>query len=212
MPDIDLLLAELLATRLCHDIASPLNSVAAALEEMDGPAEHRAEALSLAQDAAGMLSRRLVLLRAAWGGGVEPLDGEGLREFARGLPGRTVTLDLADLAPDCVFAPDLARVLLNVLILAAEGLPRGGRVALGAAGAEAILCALDGPRAAWPPGLAAAIAAPEAIAEQVRTAEPRGLQAPLTVLVAAQAGFALSFLMGPGSEAAPPLLIRRAGG
>lgn len=203
-----LLLAELLATRLCHDISSPLNTVAGALEEVGGSARHQNEALTLAQDAAEVLTRRLVLLRAAWGGVADPIDAEGLTRMASGLPGRPVTLDLSGVAPGAAFAPPMARLLLNVLLLAAEGLPRGGRVAIASPAEGEAVVVIDGLRAAWPAALVEAIANPESVAGQISEATPRSLQGPMTVLIAAQAGMFLSFLMGAQAESAPPLMIR----
>ena len=83
------------------------------------------------------------------------------------------------------------------MLLAAESLPRGGRVAL-ASTASGILVSLHGPDAGWP---AALLAGEVAWAE----VDARHLQAPLTMLAARAAGVALtlageSLLVGHGSD------------
>ncbi len=205
--DHALILAELLATRLCHDISGPLNTVWGALEEAGDPAAGSAESLALAQEAAEALVRRLQLLRAAWGGPGEMLTPEGLAQLAAGVPGPGIALDCTGLAPETIFAPELGQLLLNLLILAGEAMPRGGRVAIAEAGADVLVLIADGPRAAWPQGLAAAIADLDALGEVA----PHQVQSVLCVLIARRAGFALSFLMAAGTQAVPPLLIRRIG-
>ena len=83
------------------------------------------------------------------------MDVAQLRGFAECLSSsRRVLLDLAGLEPGAVFPPPAARVVLNLLLLAAESLPGGGIVALSGSPAHSILMTISGPRAAWPAGLA----------------------------------------------------------
>lgn len=200
-------LAEAIAARLCHDISSPAGAVGNALELIDEP-DLAAEATALARDAMMALTMRLQLARAAWCEPSAPLDAAAILRLMRGLSGRPVELDLTTLdagAPDGAFAPALARLLLNLLMLAGESLPAGGRVRLGGNAAEGIVLAIDGPQAAWPSGLPAMLGHEEAAWAAI--GEPRVLQAPLTALLAAAAGYRLSLLLGPPSGA-PPLLLQ----
>lgn len=200
-------LAETMAARLCHDISSPAGAVGNALELIGEP-DLAAEAVALARDGMAALTMRLQLARAAWCGPGGPLDATAITRLARGLSSRHVEVDLTALdsgAPDGTFAPALARLLLNLLMLAAESLPVGGRVRLGGTAADGIVLTIDGPQAAWPTGLPAMLGHEEAAWAAI--GEPRVLQAPLTALLAAAAGYRLSLLFGqPG--AAPPLLLR----
>ena len=197
-------LAELLATRFSHDLSGPLTGLAVALGE--APAD--AEALALAQQAAAALRRRLALLRAAWGAPAA-LSATALRELAQGLPNAPrLQLELAGPIATAVLPPVGARLLLNVLLLAAESLPRGGAITLEGDPAQDVMVGLDGAGAGWPEGLAAMLADPDA-AWTGLPAAPRGprLQAALTALLAQQAGARLRLLLAAGADDAPPLLI-----
>ncbi len=166
-----------------------------------------AEALDIAAKAAAGLASRLRLLRAAWTGGAEALDITALRALCAGLP-RQVWADFAGLPAEQRFPAGPARVLLNVLLLAAESLPKGGVVTLGEAGPDTVLVVPRGQAAAWPPGLAAWMADPAPAWRAATSAAPRLLQGPLTALLAHGAGVRLSFALAADAETAPPLLLR----
>ena len=208
-------LAELLCARLCHDLSGPLGALIGVLEIAREELPH-SETLALAEETAVELAQRLKLLRAAWGPGVDETDVTRLRGFADSLAaGRGVRLDLAGLEPHAAFPPAAARVVLNLLLLAAESLPGGGIVAVSGSPADRILVTISGPRAAWPSGLGRWLI-DEAAATKAVTASARGLQAPLTALLALGYGFRLSMLMPAGSladadRAAPLLLSLRDG-
>jgi hypothetical protein len=97
-------------------------------------------------------------------------------------------------------------VVLNLLLLAAEALRGGGTLRLSGAPDGELLIRIDGPRAAWPAGLAACLADEEAAWAALD--DPRALQAPLTALIARQAGVRLSMLLPSGiAGGVPPLLL-----
>jgi len=202
-------LAELLCSRLCHDLSGPLGALIGVLE-IAREEQPDSEALTVAEETAAELVTRLRLLRAAWGQSPEPLDLPQLQAYAEGVSStRRVKVDLAGLQPDSVFPPQAGRLILNMLLLAAESLPHGGVVALVGSPTTHLLVTIDGPRAAWPQGLAACLTH-EASAKAALT-DARKLQTPLTALIAHGHGFRLSLLMpgGPaGAAAAPtPLLL-----
>ena len=144
-------LAELLCARLCHDISGPLGSLMGATELAAEEAQDGGEAMAVAVDSAAALGRRLRLLRAAWGGEAGPLDVPAFQELAEGLSvGRRVSVDLSGLDPATAFAPAAARLALNALLLAAEGLAGNGRLAMGGAANADVLVTIEGPRASWP--------------------------------------------------------------
>lgn len=150
-------------------------------------------------DLAGPLQ---ALRRAAWlphAGGL-PLDAvEGL---AAGLPDG-VQLDTVNLTQPVVFPPGIGRVLLNLLLLAADSLPGGGSVAL-AGSAEDIFVRITGPGAAWPANFAALVHDEAAALAALPT--EAGLQAALTVLLARQEGVRLSFVIPPSRQPMLPIL------
>ena len=200
-------LAELLAARLCHEFSGPAGTLAGAVEIARTEPDSAAEALDIAAKAAASLAARLRLLRAAWAGAAEAMDLAALRTLCSGLP-RYVWADFGGLPADQQFPAEAAQVLLNVLLLAAECLPKGGVVTLGEAEPNTALVVLRGQDAAWPPGLAAWIADPEPAWRASAAAGPRLLQGPLTALLAHGAGTRMSFAFAADAEAAPPLLLR----
>ncbi len=208
-------LAELLAMRLCHDLSGPLGTLMGSIEMVNEDPEAAEEALALATEVSAGLARRLRFLRAAWGGPTAALGFEDLRALAEGLPqGRRVTVSFEHLASNIEFPPAAARLVLNVLLLAAESLPGGGTVTVAGEPARGVIVSIAGPRAAWPAGLAAYISneahAWAALADEGSEAS-RTLQAPLTTLLARRSGMRLGFLMSAQQEAAPPLVLSPAG-
>ena len=204
-------LAELLAVRLCHDLSGPLGTLMGSLEMVNEEPDAHEEALSLATEVATGLARRIRLLRAAWGGPAPSLRVADLQALSEGLPqGKRVTVRLDDLVQSGEFRPNAARSMLNVLMLAAECLPAGGAVAVAGDPADAVVVSLIGSRAAWPAGLAGWMAdegqAWAAIGDQGSEAS-RGLQGPLTALIARAAGMRLGFLMAGKREGAPPIIL-----
>jgi histidine phosphotransferase ChpT len=203
-------LAELLCARLCHDLSGPLGALIGILE-IARDEQPDSETLALAEDTAVELGQRLKLLRAAWGHDGDEMDVARLRGFADCLSSsRRVRLDLAGLAPDAVFPSPAARVVLNVVLLAAESLPGGGIVALSGSASSSVLVTISGPRAGWPAGFAASLH-DEAAAWEAMLADPRRVQGPLTALLARGFGLRLSMLMPAGAmgeaEVSPPLLL-----
>lgn len=197
-------LADTLCARLCHDLSGPLGTVAGAVEmAIEDPAA-ATEPLSLAQDAAGQMIARLRLMRAAWTGDCGALDAATLAGLAVGLSPR-VSVDLDRLAGQ--FPSAQARILVNLLLLAMDALPRGGTISLaGTAGGDVMLMA-TGVHAAWPPGLPLALADPAAADWN----DPRNVQAPLTAHLAREAGLRLALLFAPGSGTGlAPLLLTAA--
>lgn len=207
--------AHLLAERFCHDISGLAGTLAGAIEAVCAETQDSAgEALDLAGLAADLLLARIRLLRAAWAGSPEPLPVADLASLAAGLPER-VHLDLAELPPQAVLPPDAGRVILNVLLLAAQALPRGGTIMLAQAQVQTRdepdmwVIRPQGPQAVWPTGLAGLLADPATARAALQTATPREMQAPFTVLVAAAGGIRLSFAMAGRGEAAAPLVLQK---
>jgi histidine phosphotransferase ChpT len=202
--DDRLRLTELVCARLCHDLSGLLGSLVGTLELVTEAGEDT-EAASIATATAAALVLRLKLLRAAWGGQPEPLDLPRLTVLATGLAAHRVGLDVSSLPATTVFPPVVGRLVLNLLLLAAESLPRGGVLRLDG-GSIDVIAQLIGPSAAWPPGLIGMLA-DEATAWQA-LADPRTVQAPLTALLARHHGLRLTVLVPSGPPTtAPPLRL-----
>ncbi len=203
-------LAELLCARLCHDLAGPIGTLIGALEVVREQQPGSEEA-ALAEEAAGEVAQRLKLLRAAWSETSEELDRAGLASLAGGLlTARKLDLVLEGLDHGIVFPPDAARIVRNLLLLGIESTPGGGTMILSSAGRGSIVFAIEGPRAAWPVGLASWLADDE-IAWKALLSGIRTVQGPLTALLARDTGFRLSIMMPAGAgdegDACPPLLL-----
>ncbi len=199
--DPGLSLADALCARLCHDLSSPLGTLMGALEMIADDADAAAEALPLARDVAAELVGRLRLFRAAWSGDCGPLSAAQLADLAAGLPGQ-VRAELDGLRGGC-FPAATARVLVNLLLLGGEALPRGGVVTLSGEPGGDVVATIKGPSAAWPAALAACL-----VGGAPALDDPRRVQAPLVVLLARAAGLRLSLLLAPGAPvSAPPLLL-----
>ena len=196
---------------LCHDVSGPLNTLLGALEcavDARGESDTPDEALDLANEAAHSLVARLRLLRAAWSGLEGDLAPAALLDLLDGLANRQrLHIDVSALRPVALPAA-VGRVLLNVLMLAAEALPSGGTIIVRQADDAdlAIITQIRGVRAAWPADLAACLSHTAGIAP--RLAQERRLQAPLTVLIASDAAVQLCLLMGSDDEPAPLLLSK----
>jgi histidine phosphotransferase ChpT len=201
-------LAELVCTRFSHDLSGLLGSMNGVLElAADAPGQN-AEEVALAVRTAGELTVRLRLLRAAWGGLSDPMDADALRALIPGIPGgHRLQLDLDGLAQAAVFPPSMARLIVNILLLAREALPRGGVLALSGDPAGHLVAQIAGAEAAWPAGFARCIVDDEYAWSTL--GDPRHLQAPLTALIARATGLRLSFMMatGPSGDTPPPLVI-----
>ena len=195
-------LAESLCARLCHEMSGPLGTVTGALELAGEDPDSAAESLQLAHEAAAQLVRRLQLSRAAWAGDCGALDAAGLADLATGLPPR-IHLEAGGLTGR--FPPKIARILVNMLLLAVDALPRGGAISLSGAPESDVVLIASGPQAAWPAGLALTLANPH----EAPLDEPRAVQAPLAALLALDAGLRLSLLLASGgrNNGVAPLLL-----
>lgn len=128
---VDLKVAQFLCSRLCHDLAGPVGAVSAGLELLDEGAGDAAGALALVADSAREMTRRLAFFRMAFGLGAGAGGGIALDE-ARDLAvdllaeGR-VTLDWPpDTSRERTVPAAALKLVLNLVLLGAESLPRGG--------------------------------------------------------------------------------------
>jgi histidine phosphotransferase ChpT len=128
---IDMRVAELLASRLCHDLVGPIGAVNNGLELLeDEDLGMSDDAIQLSASSARQAANLLQIFRLAYGmAGARIGDDLGnLRDLATGFlaSGKTM-LDWTAVGPPAGNTPDgLGKLLLNLIVLGEECLPRGG--------------------------------------------------------------------------------------
>lgn len=130
-------LASLLASRICHDLISPVGAVNNAMELYEeGLGDD--EALQLAQMSAANASARLQFARLAYGTAGSAGDSVGANsaeKLARDYLGKDrLSMDWQAEMPH--LPKEAAKFLLNLIILAAAAIPRGGKIEVLLAGKE----------------------------------------------------------------------------
>jgi len=129
----DLDLAALLCSRVCHDIISPVGAIANGLELYDDPevdAETRATALDMVRTSARTAAAKLMFCRIAFGAagsaGVQ-IDLGDAQTIARGFLEDEKT-KLAWNLPRVLSPKNRVKLLLNMLLIAGQTIPRGGQL------------------------------------------------------------------------------------
>jgi len=163
-PTIDLRVAELLASRLCHDMISPVGAVKTGVElftEFGDDAD--GETMALITQSALQASEKLQFFRLAYGSagtsasGVTVADAVALIESACGNQRTTIEADALDNQPP----PGAIKLMLNGAMLAGDCLPRGGvlKLSSGPEGADgySVRIAAAGERASLDDELSAAL-------------------------------------------------------
>lgn len=131
--DIQLRALELACSKLCHDVISPIGAVNNGLEllEEEQDAALKEEAASLAQRSAKRASILLQVYRSAFGNAGNqqtfgPKEAVALaQEFLVNSKSKLTAADL----PDSLSLPaGYGKLALNMIILGADALPRGGTI------------------------------------------------------------------------------------
>jgi histidine phosphotransferase ChpT len=133
---IDMRVLELLSSKICHDLVSPISAInngVELIEDIGGSVVE--EAMKLIGDSSGHASRRLRLFRMAYGraGSEESLGARDVRQVAEQYlsTGKTM-LNWPDDLPSAPVAAlrGFLKVTLNLVILSEEILAYGGIVTL----------------------------------------------------------------------------------
>jgi histidine phosphotransferase ChpT len=187
-------LVELTCARLCHDIGGLIGTVGNAVEMVAEDADRDDEVLAFASSAAKALTQRLKLMRAAWGPDPNSFAMSALLGLVvPPLEIRRIGVDAGTMSPDSIFPGPTGRVLLNLIVLASDFLPKGGTIFLMGEPSD-LLIRIVGPDAAWPPGFSACMR-DEASALAMLT-NARSVQMPPTVLLALSRNLRISPVLG----------------
>jgi len=192
MNDQSLQIAALLCSRLCHDLISPIGAISNGLEVLqdeDDP-EMRETALSLIEASAQNATARLQFARLAFGvaGSMgAQIDLNDAARLANDLLARgKVTLDwrmTGTTAPK-----DSVKLLLNLILICVDCIPRGGTLSLvGDGGGDTLLVEARGPKARLGADIRSAVSGETAVDDF----ESRQVQPGFTALLASAMGAAI---------------------
>lgn len=188
-------LAELVASRICHDLISPVSAMANGLEFMEeaGP-EAFPDALDLIRFSSGVASAKLQALRMAYGaGGSDPsIALEDVRTIIEDLTRADGKIsqdwDFSNLPKKGAIPVGFSKILMCVLLLALESLPRGGTVQVAGDGADGVRVCATGPGGALREKVDAALAG----LVPLEMMEPKLIHPHLTVLLGRAYGFSVA--------------------
>ncbi len=149
----DLTFASLLSSRICHDLISPVGAVNNGLEilEDESDAEMTEQAMLLIRSSAASASAKLQFMRLAFGvaGNVsEMVSLDEAKSLTAGLVGDGATKLDWQVGTQSLDKAVL-KLLLNMILIGFEALPRGGILRVGARreGATNLMISAEGPKA-----------------------------------------------------------------
>jgi histidine phosphotransferase ChpT len=143
-------LAALVASKICHDLVEPMNAIIQGHEMIrsDNQSKPDPDALSLLDQGVAKAWAKLDFFRFALGGAVA--EGESQLEEGRAVAEKLYSVLKAELAwnaPAITMPRPAVRVIVNLLLIANECLPRGGKVEVNGEAGEVRIIA-TGARAA----------------------------------------------------------------
>lgn len=164
---LDPYVLELMASRICHDVISPVGAINNGLELLQEMGlEGGNEAVSLIAKAAEQANRRLRLFRYAYGGAgsKDLVDAKDLRRTAfEYLEGSRTVLEWPETEPTPglgqSFPKGVMKALINLIVLGSEMITKGGLVKLRqpSAGAWPIEIHVSGEGASFREGMEASL-------------------------------------------------------
>jgi histidine phosphotransferase ChpT len=189
-------LAALLCSRVCHDVISPVGAIVNGLEvlEDENDASMREFALDLINKSAKQASARLQFARLAFGAAGSAgasIDLGDAEQVARGMF-HDDKIALSWEAPRALLPKNRVKLLLNLVVIATNAIPRGGSIAVRVQGdaerSEFVLTA-KGPNARIPAHVEGLLAG----SPDSGTVDAHGIQAFYAGMVARAAGMGVTF-------------------
>ena len=132
-PSIDALdLAALLCSRVCHDLISPVGAIVNGLEVLEEAKDEDTKtfALDLIKKSSGTASAKLQFCRIAFGAAGSAgaqIDTGDAEKISRGFIEDDKT-KIAWNIPRLLMAKNRVKLLLNMVLIAAQSIPRGGKL------------------------------------------------------------------------------------
>ena len=157
--------ASLLCSRLCHDLLSPVGAMNNGLELLadEHDPDMRAQVMDLLNDSASTSANRLKYYRLAFGaaGGFDSqIDATEAKTAIEGLFCSRGKISLIWMVTPPTLAKPAIKVLLNLALIAGEGLVRGGELTVGAEtfdGITEMVVRAEGPRVILDPEIRKAL-------------------------------------------------------
>ena len=136
-------LAALLCSRICHDVISPVGAIANGLEvlESEKDPDMRGFAMDLIKKSTAVASARLQFCRLAFGAAGSAgasIDTGDAESVARGLIADEKT-KLVWNATRCLLPKNKVKLILNLVLIAAQAIPRGGVITVSIDGLDQAL-------------------------------------------------------------------------
>ena len=158
-------LAELLCSRLCHDMLSPVGALSNGLELLrdERDAEMRHRCMELLEQSAKISADKLKFFRLAYGaaGGFgDSVPADEPRELVEALVGDNGRVALTWAVGEATLPKPAVKVLLNLAAIGLDALPRGGELQVGAesrGGATEIAVRAAGAKVAFDPTIGQAL-------------------------------------------------------
>ncbi|UMY19958.1 histidine phosphotransferase family protein [Methylobacterium organophilum] len=194
-------LSALLCSRICHDVISPIGAIVNGLEvlEDDNDPSMRDFALDLIRKSARTASARVQFVRIAFGAAGSAgasIDLADAEKVSRAMYADEKT-QLSWSAPQALFPKNKVKLLLNLVVIAATSIPRGGTIDVKVSGdgdAPAFVLRSKGSHARIPPHVEELIAGtPEG-----GTVDSHGIVPYYSGLVARAAGMGVTFTLEDG--------------
>ena len=128
----------MLCSRVCHDLSSPVGAIVNGLEVLEDAKDEETKtfALNLIKKSAGTASAKLQFCRIAFGAAGSAgaqIDLGDAEKIARGFLEDDKT-KLAWNLPRALMPKNRVKLLLNMLLIAGQAIPRGGRITIDAIG------------------------------------------------------------------------------
>ena len=154
-------LASLLCSRLCHDLLSPVGALNNGLELLADETDPamRERCMDLLGQSARVSANKLKFYRLAFGAGGgfgDKVDTRDVEAAVRGLVGDNKRIELGWYVEAAQLSKPAAKVLLNLVLVAADALLRGGALDVGAEegeGSTELVVKMEGQRIVLDPEL-----------------------------------------------------------
>jgi histidine phosphotransferase ChpT len=158
-------LAALLCSRVCHDLISPVGAIVNGLEVLEEEKDEATKtfALDLIKKSAGTASAKLQFCRIAFGAAGSAgaqIDTGDAEKISRGFLEDDKT-KLSWKLPRVLLAKNRVKLLLNMLLIAGQTIPRGGQLTvepIGSGDSMGLKVTAAGANAKVPPAVASLLA------------------------------------------------------